>query len=212
MEEIVPGIYHWTAIHPDIGIRVSSYYVEPAGIVVDPLEPEDGMGFFDGLDLAPQQVVLTSGLHWRQSDRFADRYDATVRVVAEGIERWGEDSDRQAEPFNFNDEVAPGVIAHEVARIAPDDTALIIEHGKGAIAFADAVIAPGGVLSFVPDSLMDDPRDTKLALHDRLRGLLTKEFDTLLFAHGEPVLHGGRDRLKDFVNAPVGQPDWGQTE
>jgi hypothetical protein len=202
MEEIVPGIYGWTAVHPDIHMRVSSYYVEPAGIVIDPLEPEDGMGFFDGLDLAPQQVVLTSGLHWRHSDRFADRYGATVRVVAQGIERWGADSDRQAEPFRFGDEVAPGVIAHEIARIAPDDTALIIEHGNGAIAFADALIAPAGVLSFVPDSLMDEPRETKQALHDRLRGLLTKEFDTLLFAHGDPVRNGGHDRLTEFVNAP----------
>src|SRR3954451_24479114 len=121
MNEIVPGIFHWTAQHPDIHSRVSSYYVEPAGIVIDPLEPEDGMGFFDGLDLAPQQVVLTSGLHWRHADRFPHRYDAVVRVVAEGIERWGDDSDRDAEPFHYNDEVAPGVIAHEVARIAPDD-------------------------------------------------------------------------------------------
>jgi hypothetical protein len=214
MDEIVPGIHHWTAMHPDIHMRVSSYYVEPAGIVIDPLEPEEGMGFFDKLDTAPQQVVLTSGLHWRHSDRFRDRYDAVVRVVAEGIERWHTSgiTDREAEPFGFNDEVAPGVIAHEVAGIAPDDTALIIEHGEGAIAFADALIAPDGVLAFVPDSLMDDPRDTKHALRDRLRGLLTKRFDSLLFAHGRPIRNGGHDRLKDFVNAPGGEPDWGQTE
>jgi hypothetical protein len=104
------------------------------------------------------------------------------------------------------------VIAHEVAGIAPDDTALIIKHGEGAIAFADALIAPDGVLAFVPDSLMDDPRDTKHALRDRLRGLLTKRFDSLLFAHGRPIRDGGHDRLKDFVNAPGGEPDWGQTE
>ena len=214
MEEIVPGIYHWTAMHPDIHMRVSSYYVEPAGIVIDPLEPEDGMGFFDGLDLAPQQVVLTSGLHWRHSDRFRDRYDATVRVVAEGVDRWlaGGRTDREAEPFHYNDEVAPGVIAHEVDRIAPDDTALIIEHGDGAIALADSVIAPDGVLAFVPDSLMDDPRDTKHALRERLRGLLTKRFDSLLLAHGQPIRSGAHDRLTAFVNAPVGEPDWGQTE
>jgi hypothetical protein len=97
MNEIAPGIFHWTATHPDIKMRVSSYYAAPAGIVIDPLEPEDGMGFFDELDTPPQQVVLTSGLHWRHSDRFRDRYGATIRVVEQGIERWGADTDRQAE-------------------------------------------------------------------------------------------------------------------
>src|SRR3954467_10603959 len=104
MEEVVPGIHHWTAMHPNIHERVSSYYVEPAGIVIDPLEPEEGMGFFDELDLAPQQVVLTSGLHWRHADRFRDRYGATVRVVSAGVPRW-EGSDRSAETFEFGDEV-----------------------------------------------------------------------------------------------------------
>jgi hypothetical protein len=199
MDEIVPGIFHWMAMHPVIHTRVSSYFVEPAGIVLDPLEPDEGFGFFDELDLPPQQVVLTNGLHWRHSDRFRDRYDATIRVVEEGLPRW-EGTDRTAEPFNYNDEVAPGVIAHEVARICPDDTALIIEHGRGAIAFADGLTAPDGVPSFVPDGLMDDPEDTKRALRDRLRGLLTKEFDTLLFAHGQPIASGGRHALKEFLD------------
>ena len=34
-DELLPGLYHWTAFHPGIGSRVSSYYVEPAGVVID---------------------------------------------------------------------------------------------------------------------------------------------------------------------------------
>jgi hypothetical protein len=203
MNEICPGIFHWTAVHPGIHARVSSYYVAPAGIVIDPLEPEDGMGFFDDLDAAPQQVVLTSGLHWRHSDRFRERYDAAVRVVSAGIARWGRGGDREAEPFEFGDEVAPGVIAHEIGHIAPDDTALILSHGPGAVAFADALTAPRGVLGFVPDSLMDEPEDTRRGIGERLRGLLSKDFDALLFAHGEPIPKGGRSALENFVNDQV---------
>jgi hypothetical protein len=198
MNEIVPGIYHWTARHPDIHMRVSSYYVQPAGIVIDPLEPEDGMGFFDELDLPPQQVVLTSGLHWRHSDRFSDRYGATIRVVSSGARRW-EDTGRQAETFEYGDEVAPGVQALEVGQICPDDTALHIAHGNGAMAIADALLSHEGALSFMPDSLMDDPEDTKEGLRNSLRGLLDKEFDTLLFAHGDPVEKGGSAALKGFL-------------
>jgi hypothetical protein len=200
MNEIVPGIFHWTATHPDIHSRVSSYYVEPAGIVIDPLEPEDGMAFFDDLALAPQQVVLTSGLHWRHSDRFAERYGATIRVVQSGIDRWGADSGRRAEPFEFGDEVAPGVIAREVGGIAPDDTALHITHGPGALAFADAVVGFGGEVGFVPDGLMGDPQRDKAAIRDSARGLLTHDFDVLLFAHGEPIARDGHNRLTEFAN------------
>ena len=199
MNEIVPGIYHWTAKHPDIHMRVSSYYVRPAGIVIDPLEPDDGMGFFDDLDLPPQQVVLTSGLHWRHSDRFRDRYGATIRVVSAGLPRW-EGTDREAEPFEYGDEVAPGVRALEVGQICADDTALHIEHGDGAMAFADGLISHGRVPAFVPDGLMDDPEKTKEGLRNSLRSLLEKDFDALLFAHGEPLEKGGFAALKDFLS------------
>ena len=204
MQEIVPGIHHWTARHPDIGIEVSSYYVEPAGILLDPLEPAEGLGFFDALEAPPRQVVLTIGLHWRHSDRFRDRYGATVRVPASGLHRL-DGSDREAEPFRFGDEIAPGVTAVEVGGIAPDDTALHIEHGGGALAFADGLIRMGGALGFVPDHLMgDDPAAEKQAIRDSLHGLLERDFDALLFAHGDPLPRGGHSALRDFLEQPAG--------
>jgi hypothetical protein len=202
MNEIAPGIHHWTARHPDIGMPVSSYWFEPAGIVIDPLEPEDGMGFFDALDTPPQQVVLTSGLHWRHADRFRDRYDATIRVVEQGIARWREaGEEREAEPFGFGDEVAPGVVAHEIGCICPDDTALLIDNGPGAVVLADALMGYDRVLAFVPDSLMEDPEEERTGLLNRFRGLLERDFDGLLLAHGDPVPTHGHRALKDFVNS-----------
>ena len=50
---------------------MSSYWVQPAGIVIDPLVPDEGLDAFDGL----QQVVLTTGLHSRHAQRFADAVD-----------------------------------------------------------------------------------------------------------------------------------------
>ncbi len=211
MEEILPGIHHWTAVHPDIGLRVSSYYVEPAGVLIDPIEPEDGLGFFDGLDTPPQQIVLTIGLHWRDSDKFRERYGATVRCASAGMHRF-EGTGREAEPFEFGDDVAPGVTAVEVGGIAPDDTALHIRHGDGAVAFADSLIRMGGALGFVPDDLMEDPEPEKRAIMNSLRGIAEhRDFDALLFAHGEPLPKGGHAALRDFVSKPVGQPDFGHT-
>lgn len=201
MNEVVPGIHHWTARHPAIGTRVSSYYVEPAGLLIDPLEPEDGFGFFDALDVAPQQVVLTIGLHWRHADRFRDRYGATVRCVSAGLQRF-EGTDREAEPFEFGDEVAPGVTAVEVGGIAPDDTALHIEHGDGAMAFADGLVNMGGRPGFVPDNLLgDDPEPEKRAITESLRGIVEhRRFAALLFAHGDPIATGGHSALRNFLS------------
>ena len=210
MEEILPGIFHWTAVHPAIGMRVSSHYLAPAGIVLDPLEPEEGMGFFDDLDVAPQQVVLTNALHWRHSDRFRDRFGAIVRAPATGLHRF-EGTDRTAEPFDFGDELAPGVTAVEIGGICPDDSALHVAYGDGALAFADAVTRMGGVLAFVPDFLWEDPRAEQQAVVDSLRGVLERGFDALLFAHGDPLTHGGHAALRDFVDEPYVLPDFGHT-
>jgi hypothetical protein len=46
LNEIGPGIHHWKAMHPNIRTEVSSYYVEPAATLVDPLLPPEGIEWF----------------------------------------------------------------------------------------------------------------------------------------------------------------------
>jgi hypothetical protein len=64
MQEIFPGVFHWSAFHEPIRANVSSYYVQPAGVVIDPKLPEEGLEAMPG---TPQQVVLTSGHHGRDA-------------------------------------------------------------------------------------------------------------------------------------------------
>jgi hypothetical protein len=122
-----------------------------------------------------------------------------------------EGSDRQAEPYEFGEEVAPAVTAVQIGGICPDDTALHIEHGAGAVAFADGVTRMAGALAFVPDSLWDDPPAEQQVVRNSLRGVLERDFDTLLFAHGEPLAEGGHAALADFVDKPAGMADFGHT-
>ena len=106
------------------------------------------------------------------------------------------------EGFAFGEELAPGVTAHQLGAICPDDTALHIRTaGGGALAFADGLTHPrGGGLSFVPGFLMgDDPATVRAELRASLRGLLDLDFDHLLFAHGEPLIGSGRVALRGFV-------------
>jgi hypothetical protein len=201
MQEIAPGIFHWTAFHEGIRMRVSSYYVEPAGVVIDPMVPEEGLEVFDGHE-RPQQALLTIRHHYRGCDAFVERFGVTVLCAGSGLHEFEGFPDREVEGFGDGDEVAPGVVAVVTDAISPDDTTFAISHGGGALAFGDGLVRPpGGPLGFVPDGLMDEPEKTRERLTSAYRGLLERDFDfdTLLFAHGEPLVGGGRAALKEFV-------------
>jgi glyoxylase-like metal-dependent hydrolase (beta-lactamase superfamily II) len=199
MREIMPGIHHWTGIHPRIRQPVSSYYVEPAQMLIDPLVPREGLAWFE--DRPPQQVVLTNRHHYRQSDRFKAAFGCIVRCSQPGLHEFERGPD--VEGFTFGEELAPGVTAVEVGAICPDETAIYIAIGDGTIAFADGLTRPGGgPLAFVPDFLMGDhPGAVKGGLLDALRDLLGLRFDSLLFAHGEPLVGGGKRAISEFVEA-----------
>lgn len=61
----------------------------------------------------------------------------------------------------------------------------------------------GAEPGFVPDQLIgDEPERVKRELAQAFRTLIDdREFDHLLFAHGEPVIGGGRDALGAFADA-----------
>ena len=204
MNEIQTGIWHWPAYYDSIGMNVHSYWIEPAGIVLDPMVPPDaGLEWWDEREVKPQQVVLTIGLHWRESEEFAKRFGIPIVAPKPALHRY-EGTDRNPETFEWGDEIAPGVTAIEVGGIAPDEAALHIAHGDGAVAIADGAIraSGGGPLMFVPDGLMgDDPEKVKAALRDSFRGLLTREWDTMLMAHGDPIASGAQKALKDFIES-----------
>jgi hypothetical protein len=45
----------------------------------------------------------------------------------------------------------------------------------------------------------DDPSAVRAELRAVLRRLLDLDFDNLLFAHGEPLIGGGKSALREFV-------------
>jgi hypothetical protein len=47
MQEVLPGVFHWTVRHPKLHIEVSSYWLEDTGVLIDPLVPEpEGLAWF----------------------------------------------------------------------------------------------------------------------------------------------------------------------
>jgi hypothetical protein len=205
MNEIAPGIFHWTAHHENIGMRVSSYYVEPAGVVIDPMLPDDGLDVFEGHE-PPRQALLTTRHHYRACAEFASEYPGlVVSCSSAGLHEFS-GTDREVQGFDDGDEVAPGIVVAATNGISPDDVTFLIDHGGGALSFGDGLAHFGGAVGFVPDEYMDEPPVTKQKLVGAYRGLLERDFDFehLLFAHGEPLLGKGRSALSSFVMTPGG--------
>jgi hypothetical protein len=196
VNEILPGVLHWTAFRETIGQPVQSYYLVEARALVDPMLPEGGVEAFADRP-APERILLTNRHHYRASDPLREAFGCPVLCHEAGLHEFEGGPD--VDGFSFGDEVAPGVIAREVAAICPEETALHAA-GPGAMCFADGLIRYGGELGFVPDDLLgDDPEEVKRGLRAAFRGLLQHDFDRLLVAHGDPLVGGGKAALAAFA-------------
>lgn len=191
MDEILPGVFHWTARHPRIGVAVSSHWLADGAVAIDPVT-------VPGRDTAA--VLLSNRHHYR----VAAEIGCPVYASRPGMHEF-DGGGREVQPFDFGDTLPGGVLAVEMGGICPDDTAFLLAGGN-AILFADAIVGAemhGGELElgFVPDGLMDEPEQTKAAILERLRAILAEhDFEHVLLAHGRPRIGDGRAQLQAFVD------------
>jgi len=200
MEEILPGIFHWTQAHPKIKIDVSSYYFRAERVLIDPLIPDEGLDWFAGHP--PENIYLSIRHHYRHCGEFEQEYGCTVWCVELGMHEFTHGETVRS--FQFGDTLPGQVKAIEIGSICPDEGALFIERDGGCVVLADGCIRmQDGPLQFVPDALLgDDPAAVKnglIAAYFRL--LETCEFDHVLLSHGGPIIGDGRKQLAAFVNA-----------
>src|SRR5581483_405812 len=194
MDEIEPGLWHWTAVRERIGAEVSSYYLEAERVIVDPMIPPQGLEWFAARS-TPEHAVLTNRHHDRDAWRLREAFGCVVHCVRNGL--YEIEGRGPVEGFDFGDELPGGIHVHEDDAICPDETALYIRRHR-ALAVADGVVRwrGGDGLQFVPDSLMDDPESTKQRLRDAYRALLELDFDLLLLAHGDPMTADARTAIR----------------
>jgi hypothetical protein len=199
MDEILPGLFHWSTFHEGIGDIVHSYYVadvQPA-FVIDPRVPDEGLGWFAGWP-APAHVYLTNRLHYRHSDRFVHTFGATVWCHSAGLHHF--DHRRPVRGFAHDETLPGGVLALPVGALCPEETALYWPRHGGVLSIGDAIIGVDDGLGFVPDALMgDDPAAVKRGLRTAFTRLLARDFDSLLFAHGPPWIGQGKAALAGFL-------------
>ena len=196
MNEIVPGVFFWKEKHPNIGADVSSYYLLDERVLIDPMQPGDGLDWFREHG-EPEHILLSNRHHYRDSGKFVEAFGCTVHASRPGMHEFSDDE--PVEPFDFDEELPGGARAYEAGAICLDDTAFYIP-AHSALSVADGVINYGG-LGFVPEEhLGDDVEATKRAIRESYARIAAQaEFDNLLVAHGEPIIGGARKQLREFA-------------
>ena len=197
LQEIRPGLYRWTARHPEWkpGAAVDSpgdwppdvgclaYEAADALVLIDPLVPEAAERFYDSLDglvrRHGRRVAILTTIPWHRRSRaeLAERYGASMSR-ARGMLPQGVD----ALPIRCAGETMFWLEEHRA--LVPGDRIL----GFG---------APDGGLRVCPDSWLRYLRSglTGQELRAELRKLLELPIELVLVSHGEPVLEHGRAPL-----------------
>jgi glyoxylase-like metal-dependent hydrolase (beta-lactamase superfamily II) len=190
VDEIAPGLWRWTGLHPDWTAEedwpreVGSVYYETDDAVVlfDPLiPPEDRERFLAALDRdverakRPVAVVLSTESHRRSSAEILERYDGRLVSRGElptGVElketRWGE-------------ELLYWLPAHRTL-VSGD---LLLGDDRGCVRLADSWLG-------------DDREQVRAALEP----LLDLPVERILVGHGEPVLDDAREALARALHSP----------
>jgi hypothetical protein len=211
--ELAPGLWSWTATHPDwesgLGwdAQVRCFYVEAedATIVVDPLVPaNEADRFWRALDrdverrARPVSVLLTQAAHARSAGEVAARYEAEV---------WGHEYARPkvgGAPFHA---LVPGDTTLGGARVLPFDqepdgsgTPLYFPD-RAALAVGDVFISVDGELRTWWAHGASSGSWYEERLLPSLRTWLELPIEHVLVAHGEQVA-GGRDAIARALELP----------
>jgi hypothetical protein len=198
--EIVPGLWRWTAVHPEwaAGAKPGStadwpadvgsvaYTTPDAFVVIDPLVPDNGDALWRWLDARAAEAngrvwaVTTIGWHRRSREEVAARYRASTSRA--------------------RDKLPTGV---EPIRIAGAGETMFWLPAERTLVPGDRLVGaerPGRLrlcheswLEFLPSGM--DRRGLAAAL----RPLLDLPVERVLVSHGQPVLRDGREEIERAI-------------
>ncbi len=160
MDEIAPGLWHWTTIHERWGIEISSYLLRAERVVIDPRVPAEGLEWFDA-DGGPVAALLTNRHHYRDSGLFAERFGTRVLCNRLGAQEFG--GGEPVEFFAAGDELPGGVRSVRGRRDLPGRDRALLPGPAG----ARGGRRPGAVPARRPARIRARPADVRPAPHPR---------------------------------------------
>jgi glyoxylase-like metal-dependent hydrolase (beta-lactamase superfamily II) len=195
LRELRPGLWRWTAFHPEWKENVGSVAYESTDdlVLIDPqLDSEDALD-----DLVSQvgkrvAVLVTVYWHTRRADLVARRPQARVLASAGGHAAVRRRAPTM-EPFRLGEALPAGIEAFPTAR-SSEVVYWIAEHRSlvpGDVLLGEA----GGGVRLCPRSWLPEG-GTVAQLASSLRPLLDLPVTRVLVSHGKPVLRNGRAALE----------------
>jgi hypothetical protein len=189
VSELTPGLFRWTAPHPDwtqaehkgdpddwpreVGSVL--YRATDALALIDPLLPvEDRDAFLAWLDsvVAGRPVSVLSTVRWHRRDRelLAERYQGNSSRAWNAI---------------------PAGVAPKPLRGGGETVYWLGE--AAALVFGDSLVGDeAGGAHLCPESWLKEVRVDRAGLARLMEPLIELPAERLLVSHGEPVLHDGR--------------------
>jgi len=192
MEEVVPGILHWSVANPNIGGDTSSAHAvrtdAGASVLIDPVPLAD-----EALEsLAPvHAIVLTAATHQRSAWRYRKRFEAPVHLPR-GSRETDEEPD---EHYGAGDVLPSGLEAVHVPGPEEPHFALLLRKQPAVLFCPDLVMVEDGDLVFVPGEYHEDPNETRRSVER----LLELPFDVLCLDHGPPFLDDPKESLRQLL-------------
>jgi hypothetical protein len=201
LRELRPGLYRWTARHPDAeadpqpgspadwGPDVGSvaYAARDALVLVDPLVAADRSDVARELDelvrshSRPVVILTTLQFHRRSREELAARYGASTsrakKTLPEGVET-----------VQIRGAGETMVWLPEHRALIPGDR--LLGRDRGALR-----LCPESWLRYLPSKM------NQAQLRKALQPLLELPVDMVLVSHGEPVLSSGREALVEALDA-----------
>lgn len=190
--KLTDSVFVWNDYNPECKTDCSSTSVlTPDGLVlIDPIRLEEQAleRMVGGGRVCA--ILLTSGNHQRSSLYEKERLDVPIYAPlgAQGevsADYWVKDGEVIFETLRTVG--LPGGGVGETAYLAP-----------GVLILGDAVVNLDG-LQILPDKYCGNPR----LLRESLRVLPTLDFQIVCFAHGQPLMEGGKEKIEALVGEKV---------
>lgn len=207
--EIVPGIWRWTARHPEwhpgeFGAEVASFALTTGDdlLLIDPLVPEGDDAVLEQLERLAQgrrtNSLITIGYHVRSAERLAERLGGRIYGPHTCAKRLRDES------LLFEDTSGPaGVTVYAIGSPRRGERPIWIP-SHSALAFGDALVTnPQGELRI----WVQDPVDDRIRSFYRERfaptldPLLELPVKHVLVTHGDPVVGRGASALREAATS-----------
>lgn len=199
VEQVVPGVLHWTVHDDRIDFRSDAYAIvtEEGIVLIDPLPlTQKAMSALGRVSA----ICITGGFHQRSAWRYRKRSSAQVFAPkgAKGLE------ERPDHSYGPEAALPGGVRAVHAPGPTGPHYALLLERprGTGVLFCADTLARTGRAgFRFVDSQYQDDPALTRKSA----RKLLGLRFRSLCSAHGMPAARGGREALRRAIERDARQ-------